>query len=108
VSGPNCGGILQKPGVSCDRRGGVTQFSSDIQEFLTPLLADSVGIEVAQFSQGQRDRLTGDADHGLRIAMSPTRCFNRRNEFLEAELETQVSHGYTRGVRHERFKTYSS
>ena len=29
------------------------------------------------------------------------------NEFLEAELATQVSHGYMRGVRHGRFKTYS-
>jgi hypothetical protein len=29
------------------------------------------------------------------------------NEFLEAELATQVSHGYTRGVRHGRFNTYS-
>jgi hypothetical protein len=29
------------------------------------------------------------------------------NEFLEVELEKQVSHGYTRGVRHGRFKTYS-
>ena len=28
------------------------------------------------------------------------------NEFLEAELETQVSHGYRRGVKHGRFKTY--
>jgi hypothetical protein len=29
------------------------------------------------------------------------------NEFLEAELATQVSHGYMRGVRHGRFKTYT-
>jgi hypothetical protein len=29
------------------------------------------------------------------------------NEFLEAELETQVSHGHMRGVRHGRFNTYS-
>jgi hypothetical protein len=29
------------------------------------------------------------------------------NEFLEAELATQVSHGYMRGVRHGRFNTYS-
>jgi hypothetical protein len=29
------------------------------------------------------------------------------NEFLEAELERQVSHGYMRGVRHGRFNTYS-
>jgi hypothetical protein len=29
------------------------------------------------------------------------------NEFLEAELEAQVSRGYMRGVQHERFKTYS-
>jgi hypothetical protein len=29
------------------------------------------------------------------------------NEFLEAELEKQVSHGYTRGVKHGRLKSYS-
>jgi hypothetical protein len=29
------------------------------------------------------------------------------NEFLEAELESQVSRGYMRGVKHGRFKTYS-
>ena len=29
------------------------------------------------------------------------------NEFLEAELESQVSLGYMRGVRHGGFNTYS-
>ena len=29
------------------------------------------------------------------------------NGFLEAELETQVSHGYMHGVKHGRFKTCS-
>jgi hypothetical protein len=29
------------------------------------------------------------------------------NEFLERELETQVSRGYMRGVRHGRFNCYS-
>ena len=29
------------------------------------------------------------------------------NQFLEAELETQVSRGYMRGVKHGRFGTYS-
>ena len=29
------------------------------------------------------------------------------NEFLERELETKVSQGYMRGVKHGRFKTYS-
>ena len=29
------------------------------------------------------------------------------NEFLENELATQVSRGYTRGVKHGRFNTYS-
>ena len=29
------------------------------------------------------------------------------NEFLEHELQTKVSQGYTRGVRHGRFGTYS-
>ncbi|NOJ46048.1 hypothetical protein [Bradyrhizobium archetypum] len=29
------------------------------------------------------------------------------NEFLEQEMEAQVSRGYIRGVRHGRFNTYS-
>lgn len=29
------------------------------------------------------------------------------NEFLEREMSTQVSHGFRRGVKHGRFKTYS-
>ncbi|SHI12012.1 hypothetical protein [Bradyrhizobium erythrophlei] len=29
------------------------------------------------------------------------------NQFLEAEIEANVSRGYLRGVRHGRFKTYS-
>lgn len=29
------------------------------------------------------------------------------NEFLEKELETQVSRGFMRGVKHGRFNTYS-
>jgi Cdc6-like AAA superfamily ATPase len=29
------------------------------------------------------------------------------NEFLEQELETKVSQGYIRGVRHGRLNTYS-
>jgi hypothetical protein len=28
-------------------------------------------------------------------------------EFLEAEMERQVSHGFRRGVKHGRFGTYS-
>lgn len=28
-------------------------------------------------------------------------------EFLEAEMDRQVSHGFRRGVRHGRLKTYS-
>ena len=29
------------------------------------------------------------------------------NEFLEREMEASVSHGYRRGVKHGRFRTYS-
>ena len=29
------------------------------------------------------------------------------NEFLEREMEAQVSHGYVRGVKHGRFSTHS-
>jgi hypothetical protein len=38
---------------------------------------------------------------------STIRALILANEFLEAELKTQVSQGYMRGVRHGRFKTYS-
>ena len=62
---------------------------------------------MAEFSQRLRDRVTGDTNHSLRIAMSAARHFNRRNEFLEAELETQVSTATRAAFADGRFKTYS-
>jgi hypothetical protein len=40
-------------------------------------------------------------------ARSTIRALILANEFLESELETQVSHGYMRGLRHGRSKAYS-
>ena len=42
----------------------------------------------------------GDAREAVKVLLIA-------NEFLERELETQVSRGYMRGVRHGRFNTYS-
>jgi hypothetical protein len=38
---------------------------------------------------------------------STIRALILANEFLEYELQTKVSQGYTRGVRHGRFNTHS-
>ena len=38
---------------------------------------------------------------------SAIRALILANEYLEWELEIQVSHGYMRGITHGRFKTYS-
>jgi hypothetical protein len=38
---------------------------------------------------------------------STIRALILANEFLEFELQTQVSRGFTRGVRHGRTKAYS-
>ena len=38
---------------------------------------------------------------------STIRALILANEFLEYELETKVSQGYVRGVKHGRFNTYS-
>jgi hypothetical protein len=38
---------------------------------------------------------------------STIRALILANEFLEYELETNVSQGYVRGVKHGRFNTYS-
>jgi hypothetical protein len=38
---------------------------------------------------------------------STIRALILANEFLEHELQTKVWQGYTRGVKHGRFNTYS-
>src|SRR5260370_27590768 len=46
-----------------------SQFPADIEEFLAPLLADGVGIEVAQFVKVPCDGIARGRDHALRIAV---------------------------------------
>jgi hypothetical protein len=62
-------------------------------------------------SQSESERLDAAADQAIAMCGGDTRSVIRAlilaNEFLEAELEAQVSHGYMRGMRHGRFKTYS-
>jgi hypothetical protein len=62
-------------------------------------------------SQSESERLDVAADQAIAVCggdlRSTIRALILANEFLEAELETQVSHGYMRGVLHGRFKTYS-
>ena len=62
-------------------------------------------------SIAESERLDAATDQAIAACggdmRSTIRALILANEFLEAELETQVSHGYMRGVRHGRFKTYS-
>ncbi len=46
--------------------------------------------------------------HGPNLAVAArTEALLIANEFLENELATQVSYGYTRGMGHGKFNTYS-
>jgi hypothetical protein len=62
-------------------------------------------------SQSESERLDLAADQAIAACGGDLRWTIQvlilANEFLEVELEKQVSHGYTRGVKHGRFKTYS-
>ena len=55
--------------------------------------------------------LEAAADHAISAcggdAREAVKALLIANEFLERELATQVSHGYTRGVKHGRFGTYT-
>ena len=57
------------------------------------------------------ERLDAAADQAIAACggdlRSTIRALILANEFLEYELQTKVSQGYTRGVRHGRFNTYS-
>jgi hypothetical protein len=65
----------------------------------------------ASTTQLESERLDAAAD--LAIAecggdlRSTIRALILANEFLEYELQTKVSQGYMRGVRHGRWNTYS-
>lgn len=62
-------------------------------------------------SQSESERLDVAADQAIAARggdmRSAIRALILTNEFLEVELATHVSHGYTRGLRHARLKTYS-
>jgi hypothetical protein len=62
-------------------------------------------------SQSDADQSDAAADQAIAAcggdAREAVKALIVANEFLEAELETQVSHGYMRGVIHGRFSTYS-
>lgn len=62
-------------------------------------------------SQSELQRLEAAADSAIATCDGNLRAtiisLILANEFLEHELETQVSLGYVRGVRHGRFKCYS-
>jgi hypothetical protein len=65
----------------------------------------------APHPQPDVDRLESAADQAIAAcggdAREAVKALLVANEFLEAELEARVSHGYMRGVRHGRFSTYS-
>lgn len=62
-------------------------------------------------SQKESERLDGATDQAIEACggdlRSTIRALILANEFLEYELQTKVSQGYMRGVRHGRFNTYS-
>lgn len=61
--------------------------------------------------QSDADQLDAAADQAIAAcggdAREAVKTLLIANEFLEAELATQVSHGYMRGVRHGRFNTHA-
>lgn len=61
--------------------------------------------------QSDADQLDAAADQAIAAcggdAREAVKALIVANEFLENELEAQASHGYMRGVKHGRFKTYS-
>jgi len=62
-------------------------------------------------SQPEPDRLDTPAFQAIAPSdgdfRSTIRALILANEFLEYELQTKVSQGYTRGVRHGRLNTYT-
>jgi hypothetical protein len=61
--------------------------------------------------QSDADRLNAATDQAIAAcggdAREAVKALIVANEVLEREMEAQVSHGYLRGVKHGRFKTYS-
>jgi hypothetical protein len=61
--------------------------------------------------QPEMDRLEAATDQAIAACGGDVRAALKAmivaNEFLEADLAMQVTHGYMRGVRHGRFNTYS-
>jgi hypothetical protein len=62
-------------------------------------------------TQSETERLDVAVDQAIAACDGDLRATIRAlivaNEFLEHELQTKVSQGYTRGIRHGRFNTYS-
>jgi hypothetical protein len=62
-------------------------------------------------SQSNAEQLEAAVDQAIEAcggdAREAVKALLIANEFLERELETQVSRGYMRGVRHGRLNTYS-
>src|ERR1700693_1458459 len=99
MSGPNYGQkgrIFEKPGQkrptgtsgSFSARADSAQLSADIEEFLPSLLADRVGIEIAQIGNRLSDSLAGGRDHGAGIAMCAARGL----------LQNRIDHAETQHV----------
>jgi hypothetical protein len=62
-------------------------------------------------TQSENERLEQAAARAIEMCggdlRSAVRALILANEFLEHELELNVSSGYLRGIRHGRFKTYA-
>lgn len=64
-----------------------------------------------QNPESENERLEAAADEAIAACggdmRSAIRALILANEFLEYELQTKVSQGFTRGVRHGRFNTHT-
>ena len=74
--------------------------------------SNAMAVEVSPAdSQSESERLDVATDQAIQACggdmRSTIRALILANEFLEYELETKVSQGYVRGVKHGRFNTYS-
>jgi hypothetical protein len=72
---------------------------------------NSMSNETTSRPQPDVEQLEAAADQAIAAcggdAREAVKALIVANEFLERELETQVSRGYLRGVKHGRFYSYS-
>jgi hypothetical protein len=76
---------------------------------MAPKGVGNLKARISGVTDGKDDRFTPgrELNFYVRIRFADEQDTILTNEFLEYELRTKVSNGYTRGVRHGRFNSYS-